>query len=139
MKKIIGVVIVMISLLLLIGCVTQPTGIQTQPTSAPTQPTTTALPLAEEKAAQAAAAKGETHQVVIQNFKFAPTDLEIKIGDSVEWVNKDNTPHTVTIPSLNINEKLAAGATYSHPFSEKGSFDYHCAFHPSMQGKVVVN
>jgi len=144
MKKIIGIVVVLISLLLIIGCTsTAPTKTTSAP--APAQPaepavkttTTTALPT--EPAVKAAATSAEVHQVVVENFKFSPDNLEIKSGDSVEWVNKDSAAHTVSIPALNVDQKLPAGGTFTQKFTDKEDYGYHCTFHPSMQGTVTVN
>lgn len=145
MKKIIGIVVVLISLLLLIGCTsTAPT--KTTSASAPAQPAeptvkTTEAPAAQpaEPTVKAAATGGEVHQVVVENFKFSPDNLDVKAGDSVEWVNKDSAAHTVSIPALNVDQKLPAGGTVTQKFTDKGDYGYHCTFHPSMQGTVTVN
>ena len=78
--------------------------------------------------------------VQIQNFAFSPTSLTIKIGDTVTWTNKDNTLHTVTSDSGNeLNSKdLSKGQTYSHKFTSARTYDYHCTYHNSMKGKIIV-
>ncbi len=145
MKKIIGIVVVLISLLLLIGCTSTAPTKTTANVPAPAEPTvkaaTTEAPAAQpaEPAVKTAATNGEVHQVIIQNFKFSPDNLEIKSGDSVEWVNKDSAAHTVSIPALNVDQKLPAGGTVTQKFTDKGDYGYHCTFHPSMQGTVTVN
>ena len=81
-----------------------------------------------------------TNTVIIQNFAFFPTELTIKQGDTVTWINKDSATHTVT--SLSGNEmdskQLGTGETYSHVFATIGSFDYHCSIHTMMNGKIIV-
>ncbi len=135
MKQIIG--ILLISLLLIIGCNSTPQAPAAEQTVKETTTDTTTQPA--EPAVKAAATSGETLQVIVENFKFAPTNLEVKVGDTVEWINKDSVRHTVTIPVLNVDQNLPAGGTTTYTFTEKGSFDYHCTPHPSMQAKVVVN
>ena len=81
---------------------------------------------------------GETYTVVIEDNKFVPVDLEIKVGDTVEWVNEDDE-HTVTFENGNFNERLGEGATTSYVFTEGGEFRYFCTIHPGMQGSVVVS
>ncbi len=138
MKRIIGIGILLISLLLIIGCNNTPQApaaeqtVKETTTEAPAQP-------AEPTMAKEGTTSGETLQVLVENFKFAPTNLEVKVGDTVKWVNKDSVRHTVTIPVLNVDQNLPAGGTTTYTFTEKGSFDYHCTPHPSMQAKVVVN
>jgi len=82
---------------------------------------------------------GEVHQVVIENNQFMPTDLEISLGDTVEWVNKDSVDHTATLENGNFDSLLTVGATGSYTFMQKGSFNYFCQFHPGMQGSVSVS
>ncbi len=148
MKKIIGIIVVLIGLLLIVGCTGPQIPQQAPPANAPAPPTepvvkqeTTTAPTqpSEPAVAKQETTNTELLQVVVENFKFAPVSLEIKVGDSVEWINKDSVRHTVNIPSLNIDLNLPAGATVTQKFSEKGSFDYHCTPHPSMQAKVIVN
>jgi len=42
-----------------------------------------------------AEAHAETVTVSIDNFTFAPTELKVKVGDTVTWTNRDDIPHTV--------------------------------------------
>lgn len=79
------------------------------------------------------------HNISIQNFAFNQKIINIKKGDTVVWTNKDSAPHTVTgnnnspaSGTLNKNE------TFSFIFNTAGTFNYYCAFHPSMTGSVVV-
>ncbi len=143
MKKIIGIIVVLMSLLLLIGC-TSTTPVKTASAPAPAEPAvkqavTSPPAQVSEPAVKAAATGGELRQVVIENFKFVPATLEIKVGDSVEWTNKDSAPHTISIPALNVDQKLAKGETFTQKFTQKADFGYHCTFHPSMQATVIVN
>ncbi len=80
-----------------------------------------------------------THGITIQNFAFAQPSITIKKGDSITWSNRDSAPHTVTgdnggpsSPTIN------PGQSYSFTFNTVGTFKYHCSFHPSMLGTVVV-
>src|SRR5262249_7887433 len=41
------------------------------------------------------AADGRNHQIMIDNFSFAPHDAAVPIGASVTWTNKDDVPHNV--------------------------------------------
>jgi plastocyanin len=80
---------------------------------------------------------------------FAPNPIEINVGDSVTWTNKDSQPHTVTSgtggqpdgkfdSSPGFNPIMAVGATFSHTFAEAGEFPYYCGLHVNMVGKVIV-
>ncbi len=41
-------------------------------------------------------AHAETIQVTIEKLVFAPTEITAKVGDTIEWVNKDILAHTAT-------------------------------------------
>lgn len=82
------------------------------------------------------------NSVTIQNFAFTPSSITVKKGTKVTWTNKDNVTHTVNETDGQSggpnSGDIAPGASYSFTFSTVGTFNYHCAIHPSMLGKVVV-
>ena len=78
-------------------------------------------------------------QVSISDFAFAPGTLEVSAGTEVTWTNADPTDHTVTAFDGGFgSDSLGDGATFSHTFSEPGTYPYRCAIHPDMEGKVKV-
>jgi plastocyanin len=83
--------------------------------------------------------RGAEWNVEIQNFVFTPRELEIDVGDTVIWTQRDLEGHTTTSdtgvwssPLLFINQ------TFSHTFDEPGTFPYHCVPHPDMRGTIIV-
>jgi plastocyanin len=79
------------------------------------------------------------HEVSLAGRVFSPATLEVGVGDTVTWVNDDDTEHTVTANDGAFDSgTLAEGATFSFTFDTAGEFDYRCLFHDSMQGTVVV-
>jgi plastocyanin len=80
-------------------------------------------------------------QVVIDNFTYAPAILTIAPGTKVTWVNHDDVPHTVTSPSkprLLDSSTLDTDDKFSFVFEKAGTYDYFCAVHPKMTGKIIV-
>jgi plastocyanin len=70
---------------------------------------------------------------------FIPQTLRVTVGTTVTWTNNDSITHTVTSNTgLFESGNMAKGATFSHTFNQKGTFDYHCTIHPSMTGKIIV-
>ncbi len=80
---------------------------------------------------------------------YSPNPIEINVGDTVTWTNRDSTPHTVTSgtagtpdgkfdSSPNFNPLMAPQQTFSHTFTEAGEFPYYCGLHPNMVGTVIV-
>ena len=81
-----------------------------------------------------------TAKVTINSLKYSSDTLEIKAGETVEWVNDDLTPHTVTSDSggeLN-SGSIDVGARWRHTFKQPGTFAYFCTFHREMKGTIIV-
>jgi plastocyanin len=70
---------------------------------------------------------------------FNPATLEIAVGDTVTWINNDDTEHTATaFDGAFDSGQLAEGASFSFTFDTPGQFDYRCLFHSEMQGTIIV-
>jgi plastocyanin len=72
---------------------------------------------------------------------YNPNPIEIKVGDTVTWINNDSSPHTVTSSSKDINfdsDVLRREETFSFTFDREGEYPYFCTLHPSMVGTIVV-
>lgn len=135
--KYVGIVVLLVGLLAMAGC--SSTVVEEQKMPVPTDMNEPVEKTGVNAPKAAAPASGETQHVVIENFKYSPLTAEVKVGDTVEWVNRDGTAHTVTISTLNVDENLPEKATSSHTFIEKGTYEYKCRFHPGMKGKVIVS
>jgi len=85
--------------------------------------------------------QAQTINAEISGFSFSPSTLEINVGDTVVWTNKDSSPHTVTSNSgIELDSpSLSRNGIYSHTFAAAGTFDYHCGFHSGMAGTIIVN
>jgi plastocyanin len=81
----------------------------------------------------------KAHKVTIQNLKYDPAKLTIKPGETVLWINKDDNDHTVIADDDSFkSDNLSTGDKFSHTFDKKGTFKYHCKYHPRMKGQVLV-
>lgn len=78
-------------------------------------------------------------RVTIRLLKFSPDKIEVKSGETVEWANGDLTPHNATAEGMFNSGAINAGASWSHTFTQPGTFPYVCTFHPEMKGVVVVH
>jgi plastocyanin len=76
--------------------------------------------------------------VAAADFKFAPKEIVVKVGQTVTWTNQGHTQHTVKGPGF-FSRALDPGQSYSHRFSRPGRFEYLCTLHPTlMRGTIVV-
>lgn len=79
----------------------------------------------------------ESNTVNIQNFSFIPATLTVKKGATVTWTNNDSAPHQIKSTTFN-SSQMSNGQNFSFTFNAAGTFDYSCAIHPSMLGKIIV-
>lgn len=78
-------------------------------------------------------------EVVIQNFAFSPSPLNVKVGDTVRWTNRDSAPHTVSSDSNAFESgTMNQGQAFQFTFKTPGTYPYHCSVHPNMKATVVV-
>jgi YVTN family beta-propeller protein len=78
-------------------------------------------------------------KVTIANFAFAPAELVVQTGDAVTWTNDDGAPHGLAFADgAKGTGQLLPGASFSRTYDQAGTFDYVCAVHPYMAGKVTV-
>jgi plastocyanin len=86
------------------------------------------------------------HLVNVTDFKFTPDELQISVGDTVEWKNTQGYHNVngtkVTFPSNPESFGNSAGFswTYKYVFKTAGKYDYHCDPHAEfgMSGKIEV-
>ncbi len=79
------------------------------------------------------------HVVEISGFAFAPRTLEVGVGDTVVWLNRDFVPHTATATDGAWDSgEIAGNASRSYVARERGRYEYVCELHPSMTGTLVV-
>jgi plastocyanin len=83
-------------------------------------------------------ARADTITVTIDKLVFSPVDIEAKVGDTIEWVNKDAFVHTATVKGgwdVMIQPKKSASLV----LKKVDSIDYFCRFHPNMKGHITVS
>ena len=77
--------------------------------------------------------------VSIADIAFAPEQLAVPLGATVDWTNDDPFEHTVTATDGTFDSGVIAEAeTFAWTFDTPGLFEYFCAIHPSMVGTVTV-
>lgn len=88
------------------------------------------------------AAAAETVVVEIQNYAYAPKVVQIRVGDTVRWVNREKrTSHSILFPAEGglESERIFPDETWQRSFSKVGTYPYTCGPHPEMKGAVVVS
>ena len=88
--------------------------------------------------ATAVPAQAATIQITMENLVFAPAEVSAKVGDTVEWVNKDVFDHTATARSGPWDVAVDTGKTGKVVLAASGTVEYYCKLHPNMVGKITV-
>ena len=83
-------------------------------------------------------AQAETIQVTIDKLVFAPAEVNAKVGDTIEWVNKDALVHTATATNNDWNANIPGNQSGKVVLKKAGAVDYFCKFHPNMKGRITV-
>jgi plastocyanin len=85
----------------------------------------------------ASPAMAATIEVTIEKLVFSPASVEAKIGDTIEWVNKDAFAHTATVKG-GWEVTIPPKSTGQMTLKAAGAVDYFCRFHPNMKGHLDV-
>jgi plastocyanin len=82
-----------------------------------------------------------SNEVSIVNDSYSPSSITVKKGTAVKWTNNDSDQHSVTSDGgsgpLN-SGTINPGGTYSFTANTVGTFPYHCTFHNTMFGTLIV-
>ena len=98
--------------------------------------TATADPTATAEPTAPAAAGDDT--ITISGFAFSGV-TEVPVGTTVIVTNDDTANHTWTATDGSFDSgSLAPGDTFEFTFTEAGTFEYVCNFHPAMTGTITV-
>jgi plastocyanin len=83
-------------------------------------------------------AHAATIQIVMQDLVFAPAEVTAKVGDTVEWVNKDVFAHTATARNGDFDVNLPPKKTVTSVLTKAGTVEYYCRFHPNMKAVLKI-
>ena len=96
-------------------------------------PSVAALTLAMSVSAHAA-----TIQITMENLVVTPAEASAKVGDTIEWINKDIFVHTATARNGDWDVTMPPKKTVTLVLKKAGTIDYYCRFHPNMKATLVV-
>jgi len=70
---------------------------------------------------------------------YAPTIYNVTVGATVTWVNHDGSTHSVTEDNgLFDSGPIPPGGSFSYTFTQAGTYQYACSYHPWMTGTILV-
>ncbi|MGZ5960811.1 MAG: cupredoxin domain-containing protein [Rhizomicrobium sp.] len=83
-------------------------------------------------------ADAATIQITMENLVISPADAAAKVGDTIEWINKDVLAHTATARNGDWDVTLPPKKSGSLILKKVGTVDYYCRFHPNMKATLTV-
>jgi plastocyanin len=83
-------------------------------------------------------AHAATIQISMENMVIAPAEMSAKVGDTIEWVNKDILAHTATAKNGDFDVVMPPKKTLTLVLKKAGTIDYYCRFHPNMKATLTV-
>jgi plastocyanin len=82
--------------------------------------------------------KSKVHHVAIDAMQFSPRAIEVKVGDTVIWENRDPFPHTVTSENRSFDSgQIGPNRSWKFIVRSRGDFSYVCTLHPTMKGRLA--
>src|SRR3954464_8973889 len=88
--------------------------------------------------ATSCSAHAATIEITMENLVIAPAEVSAKVGDTIEWINKDILAHTATARNGDWDVMLPPKKNGSVVLKKAGSVEYYCRFHPNMKATLAV-
>ena len=88
--------------------------------------------------AMAAPAQAATIQITAADMGFVPSEVSAKVGDTIEWINKDVLVHTATARNGDFDVTMPAKRTVTSVLKKAGTIEYYCRFHPNMKAVLTI-
>jgi plastocyanin len=87
----------------------------------------------------AAPAQADSIFVSAGTSRFAPSELDVLVGDNVIWRNNSVKTHNVEAETAGYNSgRFAPRTAANHVFPTPGVFPYVCTIHDGMTGRIGV-
>jgi plastocyanin len=88
--------------------------------------------------AMSVSADAATVQITMEDLVISPAEASAKVGDTIEWINKDIFAHTSTARNGDWDVMIPPKKTVTSVLNKAGTVEYYCRFHPNMKATLVV-
>ena len=69
---------------------------------------------------------------------FAPAEVSAKVGDTIEWINKDVFAHTATARNGDFDVTMPPKKTSRRDEGRQYGVEYYCRYHPNMKAVLTI-
>ncbi len=83
-------------------------------------------------------AAARTLQVPIARAAFGPMPGDARVGDEIEWINRDIVDHTVTARDGRFDVVVPSGKSVRVVLRRSGDTEIYCRYHPGMTAQLTV-
>ncbi len=83
-------------------------------------------------------AQAATIQIVMDNLVVSPAVATAKVGDTIEWINKDVFAHTATARNGDFDVAMPPKKTVILVLKKAGTVEIYCRFHPHMKATLTI-
>ena len=83
-------------------------------------------------------AQAATIQITMTDLVFAPAEVSAKVGDTIEWINKDVLVHTATARNGDFDITTPPKKTVTSALKKAGTVEYYCRYHPNMKAVLRI-
>jgi plastocyanin len=88
--------------------------------------------------AMAVPARAATIQITMQDLVIAPAEVSARVGDTIEWINKDVFAHTATARNGDFDVTMPPKKTVTSVLKKAGTVEYYCRYHPNMKAILKI-
>jgi plastocyanin len=82
--------------------------------------------------------RAATVRIAVEQLVFTPAEVAARVGDPIEWDNKDVLQHTATAKDGSWDVLLPPKKKGSVVVTEPSVSEYYCKFHPNMKAVLTV-
>ena len=79
-----------------------------------------------------------TIQISMENLVISPAEASAKVGDTIEWINKDIFAHTTTARNGDWDVTIPPKKTVTSVLKKAGALEYYCRYHPNMKATLII-
>lgn len=79
-----------------------------------------------------------TIEITMENLVISPAEVSAKVGDTINWINKDVFAHTATANNGDFDVMLPPKKAASSVLKKAGTVEYYCRYHPNMKATLKI-
>jgi len=83
-------------------------------------------------------AHAATIQILMEDIAISPAEVSAKVGDTIEWTNKDEVAHTATARNGDFDVNLPPKTSGTFVVKKVGAVNYYCRYHPNMTATLKI-